>query len=188
MQRCIALEEDRTLLLWLMIAVYEHSWVACTRLLVSADERKQQASREKAREKRRERKRGEELLLPRFSPGCRPFFSVLFRHYLGPLHFLLVMTGPSKLNRTWLKRRRWTRIRQVHLINQTGNWRRIIHIHVIYWVINSLVFSVLCIGSWKCCTIWSRFDCLKWSVQSLAWQQHHSARVCPGCQRWSSSV
>lgn len=165
MQLCIALEEDWTLLLWLMIAVYEHSWVACARLLVSADERKQQASREKARWRKKagkkERRRASTSLL---FPRLLPFFSVRFLHYLGPLYFLLAMTGPSKPKWTWLKQRRWTRIRQVHLINQPGNWRRIIHFRVIYWVINSLVFSVLCIGSWKCCTIWSRFDCLKWSV------------------------
>lgn len=93
MQRCIALEEDRTLLLLLTIAAYEQSWVACAMLLVSADERKQQASREKARwRKKKAKERGEELLLPRFSPGCCPFFSVRFLHYLGPLYFLLVMT------------------------------------------------------------------------------------------------
>ena len=127
MQRCIALEEDRTLLLWLMIAVYEHSWVACARLLVSAGEQRKSALAKKGGKK----KRGEELLLPCFSPGCCPFFSVRFLHYPGPLYFLLVMTGLSKPNWTWLRLRRWTRIWQVHLINQPWNWRRITYFHVI---------------------------------------------------------
>ena len=155
---------------------------------VQTNENSRRAEKKRAGEKRREKREEKSFYFLVFPQVVALFFSVRFLHYLAPLHFLAVMTGPSKPNRTWLKRRRWKRIRQVHLINQPGNWRRIIHFHVIYWVINSLVFSVLCIGSWKCCTIWSRFDCLKWSVQSLAWQQHHSARVCPGCQRWSSSV
>ena len=128
MQRCIALEEDRTLLLWLTIAAYEQSWVACAMLLVSADERKQQASREKARwRKKKGKERGEELLLPRFSPGCCPFFF----SPLSSLSWTSLLFTCYDLHWTWLKRRRWTRIWQVHLINQPCNWRRITYFHVI---------------------------------------------------------
>lgn len=150
----------------------------CRRTKTAGEQRKSALVK---KEGKRERRRAS---TSSFFPRLLPFFF----SPLSSLSWTSLLFTCYVLHWTWLKRRRWTRIRQVHLINQPGNWRRIIHFHVIYWVINSLVFSVLCIGSWKCCTIWSRFDCLKWSVQSLAWQQHHNARVCPGCQRWSSSV
>ena len=60
-------------------------------LLVSADERKQQASREKARwRKKKEKERGEELLLPRFPQVVALFFQAAFFTILDLSTFYLL--------------------------------------------------------------------------------------------------
>lgn len=86
-----------------MIAAYEHSWLACARLLVSTDERKQQASGEKrVGEKRREKRKEKSFDFLVFPQVVAHFFLIrfllLFTCYARPLQAKLNLVKAQEMD------------------------------------------------------------------------------------------
>lgn len=93
----------------------------CRRTKTAGEQRKSALAK---KEGQRERRRAS---TSSFFPRLLPFFF----SPLSSLSWTSLLFTCYDLHWTWLKRRRWTRIWQVHLVNQPCNWRRITYFHVI---------------------------------------------------------
>ena len=86
-----------------MIAAYEHSWVACARLLVSTDnENSRRAEKKRAGEKRREKRKEKSFDFLVFPQVVAHFFLIrfllLFTCYARPLQAKLNLVKAQEMD------------------------------------------------------------------------------------------